>query len=179
MNMVVMKTALKRVACLINSCPLAEKDKRRLVMGALGCVQEEDSSHPDYLESITANTLLLGRSVRDPIDREYELECGPRKRLAYIRRMEQDYKGITRMEITVAVQRLSCRSSCPGLFKYLGPTKLKSCPKFVISRYHPEFGINKNKFPVWSVSYIVLVQNKKTWSRRTLIAFNQKYLKFS
>ena len=86
--------------------PLAEKDKRRLVMGALGCVQEEDSSHPDYLESIMAITLLLGRSVRDPIDREYELECMPRKSLAYIRRMEQDYKGITRLEITVAVQRL-------------------------------------------------------------------------
>ena len=60
-------------------------------MGALGSGQEEDSSHPDYLEPITANTLLLGRSGVDPVDREYELDCGPRKRLAYIRQMEQDW----------------------------------------------------------------------------------------
>ena len=91
MNVVEMMTALKRVACVINSCPLAAKDKRGLVMGALGSGQEEDSSHPDYLEPITANTLLLGRSGVDPVDREYELDCGPRKRLAYIRQMEQDW----------------------------------------------------------------------------------------
>ena len=91
MNVVEMLTALKRVACVINSCPLAAKDKRGLVMGALGSGQQEDSSHPDYLEPITANTLLLGRSGVDPDDREYELDCGPRKRLAYIRQMEQDW----------------------------------------------------------------------------------------
>ena len=91
MNVVEMLTALKRVACIINSCPLAAKDKRGLVMGALGSGQEPDSSHPDYLEPITANSLLIGRSGRDPIDRDYEFDCGPRKRLAFIRHMEEDW----------------------------------------------------------------------------------------
>ena len=45
----------------------------------------------DYLEPITANTLLLSRSGVNPIDCDYELDCGPRKRLAYIRQMDQDW----------------------------------------------------------------------------------------
>ena len=40
-------------------------------MGALGSGQEDCSSHPDYLEPITANSLLLGRSGVEPANRNY------------------------------------------------------------------------------------------------------------
>ena len=36
MNVVEFLTALKRIACIINSCPIAARDKRGLVAGALG-----------------------------------------------------------------------------------------------------------------------------------------------
>ena len=90
MNVVEMMTALKRVACVINFCPLAAMDKRGLVMGAMGSGQEEDPSCPNYLEPTTASALLPDRNGRDLIDPEYKLDCQLRKRLAYIRRMEQD-----------------------------------------------------------------------------------------
>ena len=98
MNVVEMVTALKRVACIINSCPLAAKDKRGTIMGALGSGQEENSPHPDYLEPITANSLLLGRSGVEPADREYQLDCGPRRRLAFMRQMEADWWERYKME---------------------------------------------------------------------------------
>ena len=98
MNVVEMLTALKRVACIINSCPLAAKDKRGVIMGVFGSGQEEHSPHPDYLEPITDNSLLLGRSGVEPADRDSQLDCGPRKRLAFIRLMEADWWERYKME---------------------------------------------------------------------------------
>jgi hypothetical protein len=99
MNVVEMLTALKRVACIINSCPLD-------AMGALGSGQEKYSPHADYLEPTIANSILLGSSGVEPADRDYQLGCGPRKRLAFIRQMEADWWERYKMEC----------------FKYLLPT---------------------------------------------------------
>ena len=91
LNVVEMLTALKRVAHVINSCPLAARDKRGQVTGVLGSGQEESSVDPDFLEPITANDLLLGRSSGDSMDRVYDLHCGPRKRLAFLHKLEEDW----------------------------------------------------------------------------------------
>ena len=91
MNVVEMLTALKRIGYIINSCPIAARDKRGLISGALGSGQTGSSLEPDFLEPITPNDLLLGRSGKDPIEKDYELFTGPRKRLAFMKKMEEDW----------------------------------------------------------------------------------------
>ena len=46
---------------------------------------------PDFLEPITPDDLLFGRSGKDPLDKNYELFTGPRRRLAFLKKMEDDW----------------------------------------------------------------------------------------
>ena len=77
MNFVEMQSAFKRIAAILNSRPISAR---------FGPKHTE--SDPDYLEMITPNMLLTGRSGINLPSREYSDEKSPLKRLIYKEELE-------------------------------------------------------------------------------------------
>ena len=74
-------TATKRIAFILNCRPIYAS------MGPTG------GTDPDYLQMITPNMLLLGRTGQNLPPREYSDESNPRIRLAYISDLERLWWG--------------------------------------------------------------------------------------
>ena len=70
-------TAVKRIACVLNSRPVHAR------MGPTGGVD------PDFIEPLTPNMLLLGRSDCHQVPRHYEDTSNATERLAYVCEVEK------------------------------------------------------------------------------------------
>jgi len=74
-------TAIKRVACVLNSRPIYA------MMGPKG------GADPDYLCGLTPNMLITGRTHTDVPSKEYDNTSDPRGRLEYITELEKLWWG--------------------------------------------------------------------------------------
>ena len=75
-----LQSAFKRIAAVINSRPVSARYGPR-----------QEQSDPDYLEVITPNMLLTGRSGVDLPSREYSDDDSPGLRLAYREELERSW----------------------------------------------------------------------------------------
>ena len=70
-------TAIKRVACIINSRPVSAR------MGPCG------GANPDFVQALTPNMMLLGRTGKKQVMREYEDTSKVTERIAYVCEIER------------------------------------------------------------------------------------------
>ena len=80
LNFAELQTTFKKIACTLNSRPISAR---------YGSRQTEND--PDYLELITPNMLLTGRSGRDLPLKDYEDTSEPTRRLAHKQELERSW----------------------------------------------------------------------------------------
>ena len=82
-----METALKKIATILNSCPLTAHFHHKD-----GAGQEKTSLQPDHKEPLTPNHLLIGHASLKPVHEEATLEMETTgRRLAYLRGIAKNF----------------------------------------------------------------------------------------